>query len=78
MLSAMNCPDCDAPAEELPTSIDGHTFKCALHGIFAISGTAMALGFDDLDAWTKASALSRARLHMRPCDRIPIVTSYHL
>ena len=74
----MNCPACDAPAKEQPTTIDGQMFECSAHGFFAVSGTAMAMGFEGMDAWKKADALDRAKTHMRPCDDIPVITSYHL
>jgi hypothetical protein len=53
-------------------------FECAEHGSFAVSGTALALGFAEMDAWKKAGALSRAQTCMRPCDHMPMITSYHL
>jgi hypothetical protein len=74
----MNCPVCDAPASDHPTTIDGQVFECAEHGSFAVSGTALALGFAEMDAWKKAGALSRAQTCMRPCDHMPMITSYHL
>ena len=74
----MNCPTCDAPAKEHPTTIDGRVFQCSEHGLFGVSGTAFAMGFEGMDAWEKANALHRARTSMRPCDDLPIITSYHL
>jgi hypothetical protein len=53
-------------------------FECSEHGLFAFSGTAMAIGFEGMDAWRQASALDRAKNCMRPCDKIPVITSYHL
>jgi hypothetical protein len=53
-------------------------FECPKHGLFAVSGTALAMGFEELDLWKKATALDRAKTHMRPCDSMPIITSYHL
>lgn len=37
----MNCPACDVPAREHPTTIDGQIFQCAEHGFFAVSSTAI-------------------------------------
>jgi len=78
ILGAMNCPDCDAPTKEHKSSYAGQTFECAAHGLFGVSPTAMAMGFEREDAWVKSSALSRAIRSMRACDHFPIITSYHL
>ena len=53
-------------------------FECSAHGFFAVSGTALAMGFEEMDVWKKASAFDRAKTHMRPCDDTPVITSYHL
>jgi hypothetical protein len=53
-------------------------FGCSEHGLFAVSETAMAIGFEGMDAWQQAGALDRAKNCMRPCDNIPVITSYHL
>jgi hypothetical protein len=53
-------------------------FECSEHGLFAVSSTALAMGFEEMDAWKKACALDRATTNMRPCDHIPVITSYHL
>lgn len=78
----MKCPLCGSlcgsPAQEQSATLDSRVFECAKHGLFGISGTAMAMGFEDMDAWKRASALDRAKTHMRPCDTIPVITSYHL
>jgi hypothetical protein len=58
--------------------MDGQMFECSEHGLFAVSRTVLAMGFEEFDAWKKATALARARTHMRPCDSMPVITSYHL
>ena len=75
---AMKCPVCEAPVKEHPTTIDRQMFECPVHGSFAVSETVMAMGFEGMDAWKKANALDHARTYMRPCDNIPVITSYHL
>ncbi len=76
--SRMNCPVCDTPAKEHPTTADRQVFECPAHGSFAVSETVMAMGFERMEAWKKANALDHARTYMRPCDKIPVITSYHL
>lgn len=76
--SGMNCPACDAPVKEHGTTADRQVFECPVHGSFAVSRTLMAMGFESMDASKKANALDHARTYMRPCDKIPVITSYHL
>jgi hypothetical protein len=74
----MKCPVCDASVIEHPTIIDGLVFECPEHGRYGVSGTVLDMGFEDMDAWKRQSALDNARTHMRFCDRLPVIKSYHL
>jgi hypothetical protein len=58
----MECPICQADAEELAVTFDGYALKCPTHGEFEFSGTVNATRQGaPREAWEHALTTARTR-----------------
>ena len=71
----MNCPVCDANAEQIASTIHGMSIACPTCGEYDISSSVLAEDWQRLEPEERCDALNKAKCSAQPGAR-PMITAY--